>query len=34
MKIVDTLANSAKTAKRTHRTYTVEFKVQVVCECD
>ncbi|MEK7344776.1 MAG: transposase [Pseudomonadota bacterium] len=34
MKIVDTLADSAKTAKRTHRTYTVEFKAQVVRECD
>ena len=34
MKIVDTLADSAKTAKRTHRTYSVEFKAQVVRECD
>lgn len=34
MKIVDTMAPNAKTAKRTHRSYSVEFKAQVVRECD
>lgn len=34
MKNVDTLADSAKTTKRTHRTHSVEFKAQVVRECD